>query len=68
MNRNLFQPECQYKLYLYDIDQCKISEIDIVLKLEDHGPHFILKKETIGKKIYIKFNAKLILNICFYII
>ncbi|KAL6436896.1 hypothetical protein ACFW04_004925 [Cataglyphis niger] len=45
------KPECQYKLPLYDINQCKISEIDMVLKLENRGPHFILKKETIGKNL-----------------
>jgi len=37
---------------MYDTNQYKIGEIDIVLKLENRGPHFILKKETIGKKIY----------------
>ncbi|XP_029674380.1 centrosomal protein of 120 kDa-like isoform X2 [Formica exsecta] len=45
------KPECQYKLPLYDTDQCKIGEIDILLKLENRGPHFILKKETIGKNL-----------------
>ncbi|XP_072746567.1 centrosomal protein of 120 kDa isoform X2 [Anoplolepis gracilipes] len=46
------QSECQYKLSLYDANQCKIGEIDILLKLENRGPHFILKKEeTIGKNL-----------------
>ncbi|XP_029165522.1 centrosomal protein of 120 kDa-like isoform X2 [Nylanderia fulva] len=46
------KPECQYKLSLYNADQkCKIGEVDIVLKLENRGPHFILKKETIGKNL-----------------
>ncbi|CAL1685521.1 unnamed protein product [Lasius platythorax] len=45
------KPECQYKLSLYDTDQCKLGEVDIVLKLENRGPHFILKKGTIGKNL-----------------
>ncbi|XP_070162107.1 centrosomal protein of 120 kDa [Polyergus mexicanus] len=45
------KPECQYKLPLYDTNQCKIGEIDILLKLENRGPYFILKKETIGKNL-----------------
>ncbi|XP_019885597.2 centrosomal protein of 120 kDa isoform X2 [Camponotus floridanus] len=45
------KPECQYKLYMYETEQCKIGEIDIVLKLENRGPHFILKKETIDKNL-----------------
>ncbi|XP_067209516.1 centrosomal protein of 120 kDa isoform X2 [Linepithema humile] len=40
------KPECQYKLPLYDTDRNKIGEMDITLKLENCGSHFILKKET----------------------
>ncbi|XP_012528334.2 LOW QUALITY PROTEIN: centrosomal protein of 120 kDa [Monomorium pharaonis] len=43
--------ECQYKLPLFDTDRNKIAEMDIILKLEDRGPHCILKKETIDKNL-----------------
>ncbi|XP_011868153.1 PREDICTED: centrosomal protein of 120 kDa-like isoform X5 [Vollenhovia emeryi] len=43
--------ECQYKLSLLDTDRNKIADIDIILKLEDRGPHCILKKETIDKNL-----------------
>ncbi|XP_012054998.1 PREDICTED: centrosomal protein of 120 kDa-like [Atta cephalotes] len=43
--------ECQYKLSLFDTDRNKIADIDITLKLEDRGPHCILKKETIDKNL-----------------
>lgn len=52
ININFFQPECQYKLPLYDADRNKIGEIDVTLKLENCGSHFVLKKETAGK--YVK--------------
>ncbi|KMQ91887.1 centrosomal protein [Lasius niger] len=50
-SNSMVEPECQYKLSLYDTDQCKLGEVDIVLKLENRGPHFILKKGTIGKNL-----------------
>ncbi|XP_025994496.2 centrosomal protein of 120 kDa isoform X2 [Solenopsis invicta] len=43
--------ECQYKLSLFDTDRNKIADMDIVLKLEDRGPHCILKKETFDKNL-----------------
>ncbi|XP_018343414.1 PREDICTED: centrosomal protein of 120 kDa-like isoform X2 [Trachymyrmex septentrionalis] len=43
--------ECQYKLSLFDTDRNKIADMDIILKLEDRGPHCILKKETIDKNL-----------------
>ncbi|KAG5321241.1 CE120 protein, partial [Pseudoatta argentina] len=43
--------ECQYKLSLFDVDRNKIADMDITLKLEDRGPHCILKKETIDKNL-----------------
>lgn len=46
-----FQSECQYKLSLFDTDRNKIADMDIILKLEDCGPHCILKKETVGRYI-----------------
>ncbi|XP_026825216.1 centrosomal protein of 120 kDa isoform X1 [Ooceraea biroi] len=45
------KPECQYKLPMYDTDGNKIGEIDVILKLENHGPHFVLKKEITGKNL-----------------
>lgn len=30
------------------MDRNKIGDIDVMLKLEDRGPHFILKKEAAG--------------------
>ncbi|XP_025153501.1 centrosomal protein of 120 kDa isoform X2 [Harpegnathos saltator] len=45
------KPECQYKLSLYDTDKNKIGDIDIMLKLENHGPHFLLKQENAGKNL-----------------
>ncbi|XP_071554463.1 centrosomal protein of 120 kDa-like [Temnothorax nylanderi] len=45
------KPECQYKLFLFDRDRNKIADMDITLKLEDRGPHCILKKETIDKNL-----------------
>jgi len=42
--------------------------MDIILKLEDHGPHCILKKETIGRYMYIKFIQFFIIFVSYYII
>lgn len=53
--RFCLQSECQYKLSLFDTDRNKIADMDIVLKLEDRGPHCILKKETFGKLNLLKF-------------
>ncbi|KYM97554.1 hypothetical protein ALC62_11848 [Cyphomyrmex costatus] len=43
--------ECQYKLSLFNTDRNKIADMDIILKLEDRGPHYILKKEAIDKNL-----------------
>lgn len=46
---------CQYKLFLYDADQNKIGDMDVIFKLENRGPYFSLKKETTGMIYTIKF-------------
>ncbi|XP_011693780.1 PREDICTED: centrosomal protein of 120 kDa-like isoform X3 [Wasmannia auropunctata] len=43
--------ECQYKLSMFDTHRNKIADMDVVLKLEDRGPHCILKKQTIDKNL-----------------
>ncbi|XP_014474648.1 PREDICTED: centrosomal protein of 120 kDa-like isoform X3 [Dinoponera quadriceps] len=45
------KPECQYKLPLYDTDTNKIGDVDVMLKLENRGPHFLLNKETADKNL-----------------
>ncbi|XP_032673592.1 centrosomal protein of 120 kDa-like isoform X2 [Odontomachus brunneus] len=48
---NQDKPLCQYKLSLHDADQNKIGDIDVMFKLENRGPHLLLKKETTGKNL-----------------